>query len=86
MKSKRVIGFTEYRDRIKRICAKKPSAYALMNLMDDGEILKLRNSAMYRYVTEFSKIKQQYGLKDGDRVLLLEPVIADAVLSFVVLS
>lgn len=86
MKSKRVIGFTEYRDRIKRICAKKLSAYALMNLMDDGEILKLRNSAMYRYVTEFSKIKQQYGLKDGDRVLLLEPVIADAVLSFVVLS
>ena len=86
MKSKRVIGFEEYRERIKRICAARPSHYALMNLMDSGEVLKLRYSAMYRYVQDFAKVKQQYGLKDGDRVLLLEPIIADAVLSFVILS
>ena len=86
MREHRNIGFTEYCNQIKDVCKRRNSKYALMNLMDNGEVLRLRHSALYRYIEQFAEVKKEYGLKDGDRVLVLEPVIMDAFLSFVVLS
>ncbi len=54
--------------------------------MKNGSVLSLKYSRLAKLTESVGKLKKQYGLKDGDRVLLLEPVIADALISFLALA
>ena len=80
------IGFEEYRSKVLGAASAAPEKFMIRCLMSNGRTQNIKWSKLLRLAEKFREIKERYGLRDGDRVYLLTPYIADALLSFAVLS
>lgn len=78
--------FEDFKRRIETMCREHASDYLISNYMNNGRRVDLRYSGMKRLIDVFAPVKEQYGLRDGDRVLVITPSSADAFISFVVLA
>ena len=79
-------GYEVFRNRLDMLFRTYADRYVVTSLMKNGSVLSLKYSRLAKLTESVGKLKKQYGLKDGDRVLLLEPVIADALISFLALA
>lgn len=80
------IGFEEYRNRFEETCKNHASDYVISSLMNNGRRVDLRYSKLLQMIYEFAPVKEKYGLRDGDRVLILTSPIADAFITFEILA
>ncbi|MCR5544763.1 MAG: AMP-binding protein, partial [Eubacterium sp.] len=60
--------------------------YFVSAMMNNGSVVNVKFLKLKRLIDKFALEKERYGLQDGDRVLLMTPVIADAYLSTIILS
>lgn len=79
-------GYELFRKRLDTLCRNESNRYVVTALMKNGSVVSLKYARLAKQIEHIGKLKKQYGLRDGDRVLLLEPVIADAIISFLVLA
>ena len=79
-------SFEEYREKVLGAASDRPEKYMIRCLMTNGRIQNIKWSKFLRLAEKFRDTKERYGLRDGDRVYLLTPYTADALLSFAVLS
>ena len=86
MKETNADGFRAFRSLFDQVCLEHAEEYALKCLRNDGHIQKLKYSRLHFYVEQFAAWKDRLGLRDGDHVMLLQSVSADAVISFFVLA
>ena len=78
--------FEEYRKIVIGAASARSEKYMIRCLMNNGRVQNIKWSKFLRQADHFKETKEEYGLRDGDRVYLLTPYIADALLSFAVLS
>ena len=86
MENNNKLSFKDYQDAIDDVCRRRASDYALSCLMNNGRRLNVRYSRLSFLINSFAESKKKYDLHDGDRVLVLVPVVADAFLTFEVLA
>ena len=79
-------GYAAFRKRLDKLFVTHADRYVVTALMKNGSVLSLKYSRLAKLTESVGKLKEQYRLRDGDRVLLLEPVIADALISFLALA
>ncbi|MER2151791.1 MAG: class I adenylate-forming enzyme family protein, partial [Candidatus Limivicinus sp.] len=79
-------SFEEYREKVLGAASDRPEKYMIRCLMTNGRIQNIKWSKFLRLAEKFRDTKERDGLRDGDRVYLLTPYTADALLSFAVLS
>ncbi len=80
------LGFADFKDKMDRMCREHAQDYVISCMMANGRRVDLRYSRLAFLIAGFAPVRERYGLRDGDRVLLLTPPIADALISFEVLA
>ncbi len=78
--------FEDFRCIMETVCKEHASDNLVSNYMNNGRRVDLMYSRLMQQIEEFAPLKKQYGLRDGDRVLLLTPSSADAFVSFEILA
>ena len=80
------LTFRDFRDRMDEVCRTNAASYMVTCLMDTGHVVSLRFSRLTTLIERFAATKEEYGLRDGDRVFVLTPYIADAFITFEILA
>ena len=78
--------FQQYSEELKASFAKHADETAISCLMNNHKIWKISFGILLRWIEDFKIIKEQLGLRDGDRVLVLAEGTVDAFATFLVLS
>ena len=78
--------FEDFKHRIGEMCEAHASDYLISNYMNNGRRVDMRYSHLKRLIEAFAPVKEKYGLRDGDRALVITPSSADAFVSFAVLA
>ena len=86
MMQKEKFGFEMYSQGIRRTFKLHSDQIAISCLMKNHSVWKVSFGVLLRYIEDFQMVKEQMGLKDGDRVLVLADTTVDAFITFLVLS
>ena len=86
MMQKEKFGFEMYSQGIRRTFKLHSDQIAISCLMKNYSVWKVSFGVLLRYIEDFQMVKEQMGLKDGDRVLVLADTTVDAFITFLVLS
>ncbi|MCR5509226.1 MAG: AMP-binding protein [Lachnospiraceae bacterium] len=78
--------FEDFRNIVDTVCREHASDYLISNYMDNGRRVDMRCSRLTEFINAFAPVKEKYGLRDGDRVLVLTASSADAFVSFATLA
>ena len=78
--------FVDFRRIMETMCKEHASDNLVSNYMNNGRRVDLMYSRLKQQIDDFAPVKEEYGLRDGDRVLLITPSSADAFISFETLA
>ena len=83
---KKAFDYEAYSSGLKSIFSRCAEEVAISCLMNNHRVWKISFGVMLRWMEDFRAIKEQLGLKDGDRALVLSNNTVDALVTFLVLS
>jgi long-chain acyl-CoA synthetase len=79
-------AFFEYKDRMRQVFGRKKGEIAISCLMKKGNVKSISFEKIHQYAKECAELKNRYGLKNGDRVLLMADNNCDMLIGYLILS
>ena len=80
------LGYEQYSSVLKTVFSEHADEAAISCLMNNHRIWKISFGVLLRWLEDFRIIKEQLGLRDGDRAVVLSNNTVDALVTFLVLS
>jgi acyl-CoA synthetase (AMP-forming)/AMP-acid ligase II len=79
-------AFHDYKTRMTQVFRENKERTAISCIMKRGNVLSISFEQIYQYTEQCAELKSRYGLRDGDRVLLMASNNCDMMIGYVVLS
>jgi long-chain acyl-CoA synthetase len=79
-------AFCDYKDRMTQVFCRNKERTAISCIMKKGNVLSVSFDRLYQYAGECAGVKSRYGLRDGDRVLLMAGNNCDMLIGYLALS